>query len=208
MSIFILVVGEGELFVPGNNQRCSNDGYITRHEPFNIYAMYHCFKLEHAVVMNIWNKDAWQRQKCLTSAVSCYFMSFSDKVSYLLDSIMLLSQIIATMISTAKFERNNLPFTIEDILKGEFNWNMNEITPPCYVINICISYRLYFSQHDFFKKSLLDTLMQIFIMLWHLVVEISRFKFDDYRVIRTGASDLKLFWVVYLVRLISWYHIV
>ena len=44
------------------------------------------------------------------------------------------------------------------------------------------------------RKSLLDTLMQIFIMLWHLVAEISRFKFDDYRVIRTGASDLKLFW--------------
>ena len=47
----------------------------------------------------------------------------------------------------------------------------------------------------FFKrKCLLDTLMQIFIMLRHLVAEISRFKFDDYRVIRTGASDLKLFW--------------
>ena len=45
-------------------------------------------------------------------------MSLSDKVSYLLDSIMLLSQIIVTMISTAKFERNKLPFTIEDILKG------------------------------------------------------------------------------------------
>ena len=45
----------------------------------------------------------------------------------------------------------------------------------------------------FLRKSLLDTLMQIFIMLRHLVAEISRFKFDDYRVIRTGASDLKLF---------------
>ena len=46
----------------------------------------------------------------------------------------------------------------------------------------------------FLSKSLLDTLMQIFIMLRHLVAEISRFKFDDYRVIRTGASDLKHFW--------------
>ena len=35
--------------------------------------------------------------------------------------------------------------------------------------------------------------MQIFTMLRHLVAEISRFKFDDYRAIRTGASDLKLF---------------
>ena len=43
----------------------------------------------------------------------------------------------------------------------------------------------------------MNTLMQIIIMLRHLVAEISRFKFDDYRVIRTGASDLKLFWVVY-----------
>ena len=31
-------------------------------------------------------------------------------------------------------------------------------------------------------------------MLWHLVAEISRFKFDGYRVIRIGASDLKLLW--------------
>ena len=45
----------------------------------------------------------------------------------------------------------------------------------------------------FLRKSLLDTLMQIFFMLRHLLAEISRFKFDDYRVIRTGASDLKLF---------------
>ena len=199
MSIFILVVNEEELSVPGNKQRCSNYGYITRHGPFNTYAKYHCFKLVHAVVMNIWNIDAWQRQKCPTPAVSCYYVSFSYKASYLLDSIMLLSQIIATMISTVKFERNDLPFTIGDILKGEFNWNIYEITPPCYVIDICILYRLYFKQYHCLRKSLLDTLMQIFIMLRHLVAEISRFKFDDYRVIRTGASDLKLFWAVYLL---------
>ena len=45
----------------------------------------------------------------------------------------------------------------------------------------------------FYWMILLDTLVQIFIMLRHLVAEISRFKFDDYRVIRTGASDLNLF---------------
>ena len=50
----------------------------------------------------------------------------------------------------------------------------------------------------FLRKRLLDILMQIFIMLRHLVAEISRFKFDDYRVIRTGASDLKLFGAVYI----------
>ena len=144
MSIFILVVNEAELSVPGDNQRCSRYGYYIRHGPFNTCAKYHCSKLRHAVVVNIWNIEAWQRQKYLTPAVSCYFMSLSDKVSYLLDGIMLLSQIIGTMLFTVKFKRNNLPFTTEDILKGEFNRNMYEITPPCYVINICILYRLYF----------------------------------------------------------------
>ena len=152
MTIFILVGNEEELSVPGDNQRCSNYGYNTRHGTFNWYAKYRCSNLGHAVVMNIWNIEAWPRQKYLTPAVSCYFMSLSDKVSYLLDSIVLLSQIIATIISTVKSDRNNLFFTIEDILKGEFNWNMYEITPPCYVINMCILYRLYFKQNDFLME--------------------------------------------------------
>ena len=38
----------------------------------------------------------------------------------------------------------------------------------------------------------MNILMQLFIMI-HLVAEISRFKFDDHRVIRIGASDPKLF---------------
>ena len=138
--------------------------------------------------MNIWNIDVCPRQKYLTPTVSCCFISFSDKVSYLLDSIVLSSQIIATMISTVK------SCTIEDILKGEFNWNMYEITPACYVIKIyiyCTDYIL--NKMIVWRKSLLNTLMQIFMMLRHLVAEISRFKFDDYRVIRTGANDLKLF---------------
>ena len=154
MSIFILVVNEEELSVPGDNQRCSNYGYNTRHGTFNRYAKYCCSKLGHAVVGNIWNIDVWPRQKYLTPAVSCYYMSLSDEVSYLLDSIVLLSQNIATMISTVKSDRNNLSFTIEDIFKGEFNWNMYEITPTCYVINICILYRLYFKQNDFPKEEL------------------------------------------------------
>ena len=58
-------------------------------------------------------------------------MSLSDKASYLPDSIMLLLQIIATMQPTVKFERSNLPFTTEDIIKGELNWSMHEITPRC-----------------------------------------------------------------------------
>ena len=138
MSIFILVVNKEELSVPGDNQRCSNYAYNTRHGTFITYDKYRYSKLGHAVVVSIWNIDVWPRQKYLTPAVSCYFMSLLDKVSYLLDSIVLLSQIIATMISIVKSERNNLSFTIEDIIKGEFNGNMYEITPPCYVINICI----------------------------------------------------------------------
>ena len=106
---------------------------------------------------------------------------------------MLLSQIIATMISTVKFERNSFPFTIEDINKGEFNWNMYEITPQYYAIITCISSDYFLNNMVFSKRILLDTLMQIFIMLRHLVAKISRFEFDDYRVIRTGASNPKLF---------------
>ena len=155
MSIFILAVNDGKLSVPGDNQWCPNYGYNTRHRPFNTYGKYRYCELGHAVAMNVWNIDAWQRQTYLTQAVSCYFMSHSDKISYLLDSIMVLSQIIATMISTAKFERNNLPSTIEDIHKGEFNWNIYGIAPPCYVVNICKLYRLYFRQPNFLKEELI-----------------------------------------------------
>ena len=103
------------------------------------------------------------------------------------------------MIFTVKFERNNIPFTIEDILNSEFNWDMYEITPPCYVLYIyicvyCTDYILH--NMIFIRKSLLDTFMQTFVMLLHLVAETLRFKFNDNRVIRTGASDLKLFWAL------------
>ena len=71
---------------------------------------------------------------------------------------------------------------------------MYEIAPLCYVINICALYTDYILNNMvFLRKSLLDILMQIFIILRHLVAKISRFKFDDHSVIRTGASDLKLF---------------
>ena len=152
---FILVVNKGELSVPGYNQRCSNNGYNTRHGWFNTHVKYHCSKFGHTVVMNIWNIAAWQSQRYLTSAKSCYFVSLSDKLSYLLDSFKLLSQIIATMVSTVKFERNNLPFTIEDILKGEYNGNMYENTPPCFAIYTCVLYRLCPKQHGFLKGDLI-----------------------------------------------------
>ena len=192
MSNFILVVNEREFFGPGDNQRCSNYGYNTRHGPFHTYANYHCSKLGHTIVMNIWNIDAWQRQHYLTLAESCYFVSFSDKLSYLINSYMLLSEITTTMISTVKCKRNSIPFTIEGILKGEFNWNMYEITPPCYAINTYILHWLCFKQRDFLKEDLIGcnhaNCRHATFGCWNIA-----FKFGDYQVIHTGASDLKLF---------------
>ena len=72
--------------------------------------------------MNIWiiYRRLTKAKVTYPGSVMLFHVTF-DKVSYLLESIMLLSQIIATIISTVKFERKNIPFTIEDILKSEFN---------------------------------------------------------------------------------------
>ena len=71
---------------------------------------------------------------------------------------------------------------------------MYEITPPCYAINTCILYRLCFKQHGLHKKDLIG---YTHANLRHATAFgcqlISRFKFDDTRIIRTGASDLKPF---------------
>ena len=106
--------------VPGDNQRCSSYGYNTRHGPFNTPAKYHCSRLGYAVVMNIWNIDAWQRQRTWpqqNQVISCHLSAWF---------IMLFSQIIATMISNVEFEVNNFHFTIEDI-KGKFKWKCMEL---------------------------------------------------------------------------------
>ena len=109
----------------------------------------------HEVSPETCGRNEHLRYRRLAKAESCYFIILSDKVSYLLYSIILLSQIIATTISTVKFERNNPSFTIGYILNGEFNWNMYEITPPCHVINICILHRLYHKQPDCVKDELI-----------------------------------------------------
>ena len=72
---------------------------------------------------------------------------------------------------------------------------MYEITPPCYAINTCILYRLCFKRFGFLKEHLIGYTQakNIFTMLRHLIAEISRSKFHDYRGLRTGATDLKLF---------------
>ena len=69
---------------------------------------------------------------------------------------------------------------------------MYGITPSYYVIDICILHRLYFKQHGFLKEEVIG---YTHANSHHAMpfAEISCFKFDDYRVIRTGASDLKRF---------------
>ena len=68
--------------------------------------------------MTIWNIDAWKGQKYISLAVSCYFMSISDKVFHIPDSIMLLSPIIAIMISTAKIEKITSLSPLKTFLKA------------------------------------------------------------------------------------------
>ena len=190
MSSFILVVNE-EFFVPGDNQRCSNYSYNTCHGQFNTHAKNHCSKLGHTMVMNICNIDVWQRQKYLYSAESCYFMSLSDKLSYLVDRIMLLSQIIATMISTVKCEKIISLSPLKSLTANSTQTCMTLHRRVVQQIHVyCSDY--VFNNMVISRRTLLDTLIQDFVMVRHLVAEISRFKFDDYRVIRTGASDLKL----------------
>ena len=123
-------------FPPGNRQRrpfCvmrrsaqySKYGYITHQGIYCLHAKYHHTHVGYTVVMSIWNVDVHQRQSWLTWAKSCYIMSVSNKLSYLLVSIMLLSQDWGTIIFTVKFKINNIAFTIKDSFKGQSNWNVD-----------------------------------------------------------------------------------
>ena len=88
------------------------NGYITQHRPFCLHAKYHYINLGHMVVMIIWNVDA-QKGKVTFLAEFCYIMSVSNKLSYLLVSIMMLSQDKVSIIFTAKFKIDNMTFTIK-----------------------------------------------------------------------------------------------
>ena len=109
MSYYVLVVffcGASILnvqFCPGSRRKrllCTRRhpkmyqvyGYITHHGLYCSHAKYHYINLGHTVVMKIWIIDSRQSQGYRTWAELCYFMSVSTKLSYLLDSIMLLSQ--------------------------------------------------------------------------------------------------------------------
>ena len=94
------------------------------------------------VVMDIWNIDARQKQKYLTGAELCHFMSVSITSYHLLISITLLSQNGITKIFTIKFEMNNITFAIKDSCEDHFDWHMNEIAPSDYAMDIRIFHSL------------------------------------------------------------------
>ena len=155
MSIFILVINKGELSLPGDNKRCSSYGYDTRHGPFNAYAKYHCSKLVHAVVMIIWNMDAWQTQQYLSSAVSCISCHFQIKYLICLIALSYYRRSLPPWYPLPNLKEITSLSPLKTFLKASSNRNMYEVTPPCYVINICILYRLYFKQHGFLKEELI-----------------------------------------------------
>ena len=68
------------------------------------------------VVMNSWNVDIEQRQRCIAWAESSYIMSVWNSLSYLIVSIKLLSQDGVTIICIVQFRIYNIAF----IMKGSF----------------------------------------------------------------------------------------
>ena len=91
MSSFNLVIDEGDRSVSYNGQQFPNM-VILHYRLCSSHVKCHHTKLGHMVVIDIWNVDAQQRETYLTWAESCYIMSVLNNLSYLLVSIMLLSQ--------------------------------------------------------------------------------------------------------------------
>ena len=105
----------------GDVEKCSKYGYITYHGLFGLYARYPFTKLGHTVVMNIWNVETLTKAMYHTWAELRCIMSVSNKLSYLLVSVMLLSQDRITIIFTVKFEINNITFTIKYSFESQSN---------------------------------------------------------------------------------------
>ena len=125
MSNFNLAIDEGDRSASCDVQQYSKYGYITHHGLCRLHAKYHHTQMGYTVVMCIWNVDAQQRQRDFTWAKLCYMMSVSNKLSYLLVSIILLSQDIFAIIFTVKFKTNNIAFTIKHSFEGQSNWKMD-----------------------------------------------------------------------------------
>ena len=121
-SSFNMVIDEGHIAVSGDVQQCSKYGCIIHHGLFCIHVKYHIIKLGHMVVMNSWNVDIEQRQRCLALAESSYIMSVWNSLSYLLVSIKLLSQDRVTIICNVQFRIYNIAFTMKGSFEGHSNW--------------------------------------------------------------------------------------
>ena len=100
---FKVVVEQVALFVPGHSQQCCSYGYITYRRLFCSDAEYNHTMLDYTVAMDILNVQPRQRQVYHIWVELCYFMSVSNKLSYLIASIMLLSQDRVIIIFTVKF---------------------------------------------------------------------------------------------------------
>ena len=136
MSSFNLVIDEGDRSASCNVQQYSRYGYITHHGLCCLYAKYDHTQLGYTVVISIWNVDALQRQSYLSWAKLYYIMSVSNKLSYLLVSIMLLSQVRVTIVFTAKFKIDNMTFTI----KRQF-WRTIQLKHGLnYTVRLCNKY--------------------------------------------------------------------
>ena len=70
---------------------------------------------------------------------------------------------------------------------------MNEITLSGHATNIHEFTDYVYDNKIFYYKILSHTINQSFSMVRHTVGKISHFEFGAFRVIHTGASDLKLF---------------
>ena len=102
--------------------------------------------------MNIWNIDAWQRQRYLTYAESCFFMSLSDKYLICLIALCCYRISLPPWYPLSDLKEITSPSPLRTFLKEN---SIEEITPPCNAINTCILYRLCFKQHGLLLEDLI-----------------------------------------------------
>ena len=143
MSSFILVVNDGELFVPGD----TNGASIM----LIIHTMNHLTNILSTIVLS-WDIRSQWTFKITTPDRFMLFISLSEK-NYLICSIVFCCY------------RRSLPpwcpltdvkeITSLSKLKTFLKANSTEITPPCYALNTCILYQLCFKQHGFLKGDLI-----------------------------------------------------
>ena len=129
-DVIVMLVIDWDRSVSRDVQPYSKYSYITHHGLCCLHANNDHTQLGCIVFMSIYNVDTQQRQMHIALAKLCYTMSVSDKLSYLLVSIMLLSQDrsiwyslsnlkLITIILAFKFKTNNIAFTIKDSIEGQ-----------------------------------------------------------------------------------------